>query len=363
MNLIKLSGAIKPLDNRTSTRGIMTTQITVGELLENYEINSEVNRDINITRLPKIQKYIDTYKDDIGIFFPAIMCNVNIKDINSSNYKDDYLILSPGDKLLVIDGQHRIKGLEKYLATMKVNDYRRTELLNSTLTLQLYINLNKSEQRELFTSINSNAKKVSMSLTTSYDSRDILNVLATDLYGISKALQTLGVEKNKSKISRPTNTNLLTMIRLKTFIALLIFGKKQLSNENEKLIKKHYDDILNFLQEFFKLFAEQLPTEPGDVKQYVLGHEAILNAIAINLNKKIISAYNTGFHMHHDLSEVLENVGNIDFSIENFIWSKYIEIAQKGKNTEFYTIDIKNYNHLTLVLDDLLQSNSNKTFK
>lgn len=350
---LKLKGTVLPIDERQPTKGLMTTQIKVENLLGIYLIDNEVNRDINVNRIPKIEKYIDTFDNDLGIFLPAIMCNIQLKEFKYDE-ENSALTIYPHEKLVIIDGQHRIKGLEKYLSTMKNSDRRKMEILGSMLTLQLYINLNKAEQRELFSSINSNAKKVSMSLTTSYDSRDILNVLATDIYAISKPLQSLGIERNKSRVTRPKNENLATMTRLKTFLSLLLFGKKTLSNNNEELIKKNYDSILNFLERLFYNLTIILPSSPGNVNEFVLGHEAVLNAVAIYLNRKIVVANNAGFIFHHDLGDFLETLTLIDWSVKDPSWRAFLQVAQRGRSTEFMTIDLKFQNDIAEYLTEVL---------
>ncbi len=348
-----LKGVVRPIDERQPTKGLMTTQIKVKNLLGTYLIDNEVNRDINVNRIPKIEKYIDTFDNELGIFFPAIMCNIQLKEFNYDE-QNSALTIYPHEKLVIIDGQHRIKGLERYLSTMKDDDLRKINILNSILTLQLYINLDKAEQRELFTSINSNAKKVSMSLTTSYDSRDILNVLATDIYAISKPLQSLGIETNKSRVTRPKNENLATMTRLKTFLSLLLFGKKLLSNSNEELIKENYDSVLTFLERLFFNLTVILPSTPGNVRKYVLGHEAVLNALAIYLNRKIVVAHNDGFVFHYDLGSFLEALTLIDWSVEDPSWLPFLQVAYRGKSMEFLTIDLKFQNDIAEYLTDVL---------
>lgn len=350
--LLQLKGTILPIDERQPTKGLMTTQIKVKNLLESYLIDNEVNRDVNINRIPQIGKYIDTFDRGMGIFIPAIMCNVQLKELNYDE-ENSVLTIRPHEKLVIIDGQHRIRGLERYLATMKDSDIRKITIYNSMLTLQLYINLDKAEQKELFTSINSNIKKVSMSLTTLYDSRDILNVLATDIYAISKPLQSLGIETNKSRVTRPQNDNLATMTRLKTFLALLLFGKRVLSNSNELLIKKNYDSVLNFLERLFYNLTIIFPSTPGNVKEYVLGHEAVFNALAIYLNRKVVIAHNDGFIFHHDLGEFLEILTLIDWSVKDPSWQPYLQVAG-GRGGEFMTIDLKFQNDIAEYLNDIL---------
>ncbi|NFA43767.1 hypothetical protein EXM65_14645 [Clostridium botulinum] len=102
------------------------------------------------------------------------------------------------------------------------------------------------DERKLFTDINSNAKRVSMSLIIQYGSRDILNILIQELDKISYSLKIAKIELNKSKIVRPNNMEFYTGIRLKDFINYLLFGKNQLILRSKNKLKSNMMKLLVF---------------------------------------------------------------------------------------------------------------------
>lgn len=281
---IKLKGIIHLIN---TNKAMMTTQISVRDILQVYEIDDSVNRDINYARKKPISKYIDSFDSEIGIFLPSLVFSFYVDPTKYYNRENKELRIPTGLKLKVLDGQHRIKGLEYLLRSM--NDKERKEkILDSTMTAQIYFGLSKNDERNLFADINSNARRVSMSLITKYDTRDITKVLIRDLYNSCTALQIAGVEFNKSRIVRPASTLFCTSARLKVFISCLLFGKINISKKNEQLIKDKYDEILVFLDKFFTVLFDVLPSNPGDVTKYMLGHEALQNAIALYLHEVII---------------------------------------------------------------------------
>lgn len=349
MEMIQLSGSIYPIDDFNS-KGLMTTLIKVKDLLTVFHIDSDVNRDINTSRIPKLINYIDGYDTFPGVFLPSIMCAYSGATVQ---YNNNILTIPKSLKnkpLIVIDGQHRLKALESYVINPKIALDRRDKILNTYLTLQLYFGLSKQDMRQLFVDINSNAKKVSMSLITSFDNREIINVLVRELYGLSKPLQTLGVEFSKSTISRPKNKQFLTSVRLKKFISILLFNKKLLSQKDEENLKNNYDYVLSFLERFFYYFTNLLPEYPGNVHNYILGHEAVQNAIAFYLHKQIINLDNNKLSWCFDWEEQLENLADIDWSPENSVWLNYLFKARSNTSSEFLTIDINDEKNILMEL-------------
>lgn len=355
MNAIELYGLIYPIDN-SNERGVMTTQIKLKDLLKIYKVNKNVNRDVSYNRLPRITKYINSYDAEPGIFFPAIVCAYSGNPIQDFDKEASKLTIPIDNCLVVIDGQHRIKALENYISNNYIPDYKKHEVLNTDFTLQLYFGLNEEDMRNLFADINSNSVKVSMSLITAYDNRDILNVLTKEIYEISTDLQILGVEFEKSKIVKPTNSNFITSARLKKFISLILFGKKLLNNTEEKILKENYDQILSFLERLFYLLCDSFPKDPENIFKHVLCHEAVQNSLALILHLKIFN--NKELYAAMNWEEFMEIGSIIDWSITNDLWKKFLIKVRIGTQNEHYSIEAKDekkiYNLLLQTYGDLV---------
>ena len=345
---VKLKGLVNLING--DSKGVMTTQIAVRDLLEVYTIDNSVNRDINYARLKNISKYIDSYDSPIGIFLPSLVFSF-VEDVG--DYYDvtkKELRIPKGVKLKVIDGQHRIKGLEYFLNDSKDLE-KKEEILNSTLTAQIYFGLNENNQKDVFVDINSNSKRVSMSLITKYDTRDIMRVLVRDLYDSSQALQNAGVEFNKSRIVRPTNELFFTSAHLKNFITLLLFGTTNISKKNEKLTKEKYDDILMFLDKLFTILFEVLPSVPGDVRKYILGHEALQNAIAFYLHKEIILEIEPDLSWIPDWEAEVERLKYFDWSTRNPLFQQHMITSRANTNYEFKAFIDNKHEKLSKILE------------
>lgn len=355
MTVLKLKGHLALIDN-TGQRALMTTQIRLRDLLKVYKINQNINRDINYTRIPKLTKYIDGFDVPPGVFFPAMVCAYSGDPLKNYNSETSELEVSSGSHLVVIDGQHRIKSLETYINNPKNDNGKKEEVLNSDFTLQLYFGLSEEDMKSLFADINSNSVKVSMSLITSYDSREILNVLTKELYEVSNYLQMIGVEFKKSRITRPKDKDFTTSARLKKFISIILFGKQNLSIAEERLLKNNYDRVLSFLDKFFYVFTTSVPKNPGNVLEYVLGHEAVQNAVALIIYQSIYN--NNKLELAIDWEERLDFLEAIDWSITADIWQSYLIKARMNTVNEHFSIDVRHekaiFNVLTKELNELI---------
>lgn len=301
----------------SSNKGIVSSQITIEELLNSYVIDHEVNRDVNYGRLPDLVKYLESSTMAPGIFVPAFV--FSYRGISGLRYDNERGILWLEDKALVtIDGQHRIKAIEKYVE----KNSEDVNFKKNTVTIQVYFGLSKDDERQLFVDINSKAKRVSRSLVMQYDSREISNLLVNELYKNCKILQAVGVELEKSKVQRPGNTAFATGLRLKTFLYYLLYGKKTLSKKDEELLHKHYDDVVSFSVRFFDELLGGGPEKPGDVRQYILGHEPVQNAIAMFFNETFITFDQHGLQIMGVWEDAVEELAGLDWSVNNVVWRR-----------------------------------------
>ncbi|MCM3068517.1 DGQHR domain-containing protein [Priestia flexa] len=354
MDNVSVNGVINIIN---SNKGMMTTQISARDIFNIYEVDKAVNRDISYNRLKPLSAYIDSFDSPIGIFLPALVFSFK-GDLSELYDKDAKQLTIPNSiKLKVLDGQHRIKALED-LVSKTEDPYRKEILLNSTLTAQIYFNLVEQDERNLFADINSNAKRISMSLITKFDTRDIFRVLIRDIYHTSKPLQNAGVEFNKSRIVRPTSTLFFTAARLRAFIMKLLFGRiTNLSKKNEKILEKNYDDILVFLEKFFNVFFDVLPKTPGDVKSHVLGHEGIQNSIALYLNELIFleSSGKDDIQWIDNWEDELEKFRFLNWKVTNPLWQPYLMDSRPGTVHEFkILIDNRPDNIIRILKEELL---------
>ncbi|AVQ98157.1 hypothetical protein OBCHQ24_03630 [Oceanobacillus iheyensis] len=364
MGYLKIKGSIASPDNK---KAIMTTQIKIGDILTFSEIDKSVNRDLGYHRMPKLISYFDSMYSDAGIFLPALVFSFRGDPNPYWDGERNTLTLPKESKLIILDGQHRIKGLERYIEKDKVPEEKKKRVLDSYLTSQIYFGLSFEEERRLFTDINTNAKRVSRSLITKFDNRDILNVITRELYNSSKTLRTsLTIEFEKARIVRPNKTTFTTSVRLKRLIKILLFGDSilggrppVLNKKEDQLVRENYDKVFSFLDKFFFVLGEVLPEEPGNVKEYVLGHEPIQNAIALYLHEAIITNCNSDIEWLESWEDDVEQLEIINWSIKNRVWKPYMTLSRKG--TPFEYLAFNNLYSDTLAIKEIIDQKVNST--
>lgn len=328
--MLKLKGFLDVFPNNGEI-GILTTQMKVKDLLDVYQIESKVNRDINEQRVSNLSKYLNTFDSESGIYLPAIILAYEGEEPND-DIPNTYVFSDKG-KFIVLDGQHRLKGLERFKNTE--NDMNRlTEILNSNITTQVYFGLDRSKKQSLFVDINALSKRVSKNLAVSFDGRDAINKLIQDLLAVERgnSLKQMGIDSKISRIVRPGNKIWMSSARLNTFISYLLLNTGKTSNPTNGLIFENYDKLLEFLKQYFYLLQNALPKNLGDVQDNLLGHEALQNAIAILSHEKIIELSKTEIEWKEEWKEFVELFEYIDWGTNSPLFSA-LTMQKGGKNS------------------------------
>lgn len=351
--MLLLKGHILLIPNFTTSqneKAIMTSEIRIEELLEVYKIDQTVNRDIRYDKISQIENYINQIDSELGIYLPAIILSYEGEDPYPEN--NEYLF-EKTRSFLVLDGQHRIKALENFIKKEK-DEHKVRKILDSKITIQVYFNLTQQEKRQLFIEINGNSKRVSQNVSVSFDDRNPMNSLVTDLLKnkSSNPILKMGVEQKLSKIVRPSNKNWISMIRLSRFVSFVLLGTQEPSKSNKTIIKKQYEEIYYFLQQYFILLATALPDEPGNVRKNILGHEAIQNTIAIVCHKNIISKTKDKLLFNENWKQFVEMLEYIDWTTNSALFKDHL-VTSGGTNKYVGFSDNKHYDLVPLLAREM----------
>lgn len=323
---LEINGTTHFIPNKDEV-GVLTTQLSIAQLLDVYHINSDVNRDITPNRVQKLSNYLSSYDTALGVYIPAIILAYEGEE---PFYKkeNDTIYFGEEVKFVVLDGQHRIKAFENYKKYL--SDYDSImSFLDSKVTVQIYFGLSEEEQRKLFSDINYLSDPVSHNISFKFDGRDVINVLIKELLSNQRnnALIQLGVEQEKNSIRRPSNQNWISIARLNRFISYLLLGTAKSSGKTNDLLAKNYDYVIEFLRQYFILLRDALPKNPGDVFSNLSGHEALQNAIAIVSHEEIIKLSNETIDWKDDWKLIVEHFQYIDWSVDSGIFDKFLTFS------------------------------------
>lgn len=262
---------------------VISLQCSVNDVLKFLEIDREVQRDIDTERVSSISKYIQYGLDGNDIYFSPLIFSAREQGLFNQDTGEYSLNMS--DRLVILDGQHRIKAFEllkNRLEAMLEHDKNNKQmkdhyyfLLNFPLTLQIFLNLDITKERQLFTDVNTKSSAVNNTLLIMYKQGDLYGDMVRE---IVKFHPTINSDEFEVR-AKTTRTKLATAATLYlTAIALNegIIHKKQ----NTKLNEKNYKDFKRKTELFLTLLKKYSPKDALNRDKYVVFSSNVIVAIA-----------------------------------------------------------------------------------
>lgn len=362
--------------------GLSTVSIQVQDLLNYTMIDPMVQRKLSAGQRRKISTYLQERELDRIFFGPVTL---SLRDVTLLSKEKNGLLLRHGSKLSILDGQHRIlalgyvneqlqkegRRLEKKIAAMKVKrrkfpeenglgeeleqleklleqlEARRLDLLESEISVQLYIGLDEEEERQLFGDINSKVQLVSKELGHSFDSTDALNTVIQQVVDHNTYLKAAGVERRNNLTAY--NKNFTCFSWLYTVASLLFNGTMQPSHELMRRIRSDMAMHVEILHQFFNATLPHMPEQPG-LSLFVSSNRVVQESLALYAHSYLYKdgVYQTNwskclnvlenFDWSHDNKQLADIFGKLDNGKLNLIHeksmrkhSKMVEILNQRK--------------------------------
>lgn len=271
--------------------------------LSRYQnIESGLQRDRSPSQLKSIKKYIE--RPDAA--FPnTIIINVGYDDSNNPNWDFDekmnvLLIKNERDAVNVIDGQHRLFGLEG--------------VENFELPVSIFLGLPFPEQGMIFASINSNQRSVDSSLVYELYGLSSKRLEETVSYKITSALNSelSSPWHNKIKmLGKAKNNGDISQGAFSKYIHTHLIAEKKVMRT---LYEKEKDDIIyKILFDFFNAIKTTFP-EAWE-----------------NKNSKFILTKTTGFNGFMSFLIDVAKISKInDFPLNQMFFEEKFEIAKNN---------------------------------
>lgn len=363
MDGLRLQMTIHPYCERF---GVATVSLRVQELLNYTAIDPMVQRKLSPMQRRKIANYLQERELEHVFFGPVTL---SLRQVNQLVRDGEDLILRHGSKLSILDGQHRIQALgyvneqllkevrkvERKASQLKVKyrrspeeaslveeleqtegllaeiEARRLDLMESELSVQLYIGLDEEEEKQLFGDINSKVQLVSKELGHSFDSTDPLNLVMQQVADYNELLKLAGIERRNNLTA--FNKNYTCFSWLYSTATLLFTGKMQPSYEMARKIRKDIPAHIEMLHQFLNGVLPHLPEQPG-LSQYVCSTRVAQESIALYAHQFLYvdGKYNPEWTaclsaLHdidwtHDNEELAERFGRLDNGKINLVHEK-----------------------------------------
>lgn len=283
---------------RVAYQGYVSSQIAVNFSYSkpyNHPSGKGYQRPINKVRSKDFANYLSQGEDSL---YTPILLNAagNWEFQTYSNDRPLFGRLVSKKKASLMDGQHRLAGIEEYV--MKTDT-----TLNIPFLAFHY--LDEDEEIKLFDVINTKAKGIGTSLSRYLNrNNDDLSWVATNLILRSES----PFHSKGTLIGKRTKSKHITLQNLYNIVSLLI--KK---SDLEDLSR---EKILSITLFYFNAIKDTLPEEWEDFRAYRLTHIIALNALAIAGNEIINENFLHKSQQPNSskILSMLENIKQIDWS-------------------------------------------------
>ncbi|MFC7393021.1 DNA sulfur modification protein DndB [Scopulibacillus cellulosilyticus] len=276
---------------------ILMTSMPFRQLEAIFDIDYNVQRELDIGKLNEIRQYILDHPDDEGFYYSPFIFSARGAIVENDNGE---WVIDPTKKIYVQDGQHRLsahasavnrlKSKNETLAERgKFNDLEYIQskeqidkLLNFPIMMQIYLNLNTEEERQLFTDINTSRKDAHQGLVMRYDQRDPYTVMTRK---VAKKLENrIEIEWQLSRLTTK-NTALTSLRIIKRCLLALFEGTLTVKNGEPYPRRCRIEEMPDVAETFFNTLVDVFPSKAWDRKKYTSGLTGIQVALAYTVFK------------------------------------------------------------------------------
>ncbi|KKX57196.1 DNA sulfur modification protein DndB [Brevibacillus borstelensis] len=261
-------------------KDVVSLQCSVEEIIKFFKIDTDVQREIDTERVGSIVRYITYWLEGNDTYFSPLIFSARGQGTYDTERKEFRLNMT--DKLILIDGQHRISAfdqLKKRLEAMceQNPDYHELyqKLLKYSLSIQIYLDLNLQEERQLFTDVNTKSSPVHNTLLVMYRSNDLYAELVKE---VIRSHPTISEDKFETR-AKSTRTKLMTAATLYLIIQMLNEGSY---HKKQKVLinMQNYNEYKERTEAFLTLLMKYAPKDAFDRDKYLIMDSKILVAIA-----------------------------------------------------------------------------------
>lgn len=252
---------------------VVTVQCAVNDVLRFLDIDVTVQRELDDQKVASIGKYIQYGLEGNDIYFSPLIFSA--RGVGRYNERTKEYNIGLDDNLFILDGQHRIKAFELLKKRMEISNGLETmykDLLNFPITIQVFLDLDKNQERQLFTDINTKSSQVNSTLLVMYSEGDLIGSIVKD---ISNGFPNDLIETR----SRNTRSKLMTASTLYLIIKALNEGGY--TKESKTYItEKNYDTYKRNTEKFITYLIKYAPIDAFDRDKYIIFGSNVLIGIA-----------------------------------------------------------------------------------
>jgi DNA sulfur modification protein DndB len=252
---------------------VITIQCTVNDILKFLEIDIRVQRELDENKVASIGQYIQYGLDGNDIYFSPLIFSA--RGQGSYDEQRHEYSLKMNERLVILDGQHRIKAFEYLKKRMEVsngNEEAYNMLLNFPMTIQVFADLSLEQERQLFTDINTKISQVNNTLLIMYKKDDLFGKL------VREVIDNLPIDLVECR-AKTTRTKLMTASTLYSVAKAINSG---VYNRIAKvdINSSNYDLYRRRTEEFLRLLRQYGPIDANNRDKYIIMSSNIIVAIS-----------------------------------------------------------------------------------
>ncbi|WP_404303133.1 DNA sulfur modification protein DndB [Paenibacillus sp. DP01] len=268
---------------------------------------------------------VDIYNDQ-GVEFEPLSATfkTNNKFYESAAQAFGFLVMSGGESLFALDGQHRLKALQVAITGKGkdgefIDDLSHNPDLGQEDITVIFIRHEGNSQkiRKIFNKINKNAKPTSKgdNIITSED--DPFALISRKLIGPDAPLKEAQVNWRSNTLSK-TSKQFTTIGTLYESAEILLRKKNLVKNQLPKDLSRYYNHVKSVWEQLvkeFEPFTEMIhSTEIGKFREQLLigkpvGQMALVEAIQICFE-----------HEYEDLSQIIASLNKVNWQADSNVW-------------------------------------------
>ncbi|MGG0717660.1 DNA sulfur modification protein DndB [Robertmurraya massiliosenegalensis] len=319
MDLSNLMGksnflVLKALKGYQFDKEILSMQCIASQIIKFIQVDRSVQRDIIDQHVAEIQQYIQYGVDGHPIYFPPLILSARGKG-NYDNENQEYH-LDFDEKLILLDGQHRMKAFEMVIKRLEIRDdmdsKRKLDFVRKfPLTLQIFTNISTDEEKQLFTDVNTKSSKVNNTLLIMYKNQNLCGELVKEVIENHPT-----VSPNLFEVrAKYTKTKFMTAATLYNIVVTLNEGLIHTEMLKSKITSNDYEEYKSRTIDFLKLLYRFAPISKFNRSEYIIYIPKVLSGIAY-FTAKTLEKY-PNWNMEDVFTRVIRNINwshnNLDF--------------------------------------------------
>lgn len=269
---------------------VLCTQVRFSMLEAMFETDYEVQRQLDPRKRREIRDFILQSLERSEPFYFSPFIYSSRRHIQET---EEGFVLQPGSKIYVLDGQHRSAALASALSTLKAKKeaaeeagdhdeaqktQQQIQLLNAyPVSMQIYLDLNQQEERQLFTDCNTERREAHAGLLLRYDQRDQYTELTRNVADQLK--DQLDIEFLVSRVTEKSTTA-TSLITMRKCLIALFEGVLTVKTGDPYYRNCKQTEVPVIAKAFFESWPSVFPKNMADRKRYASGATGVQVALA-----------------------------------------------------------------------------------